>query len=130
MLQSKLFTKTQKEAPSDEVSRNAELLIRGGYISKEMAGVYNFLPLGVRVLNKVISIIKDEMNMIGGQEIFMSSLQRKELWERTGRWDDSVVDNWFKTNLKDGAQLGLGFTHEEPISNMMEQFVSSYRELL
>ena len=129
MLQSKLFTKTQKEAPSDEVSRNAELLIRGGYISKEMAGVYNFLPLGLRVLNKVISIIKDEMNMIGGQEIFMSSLQRKELWERTGRWDDSVVDNWFKTNLKDGAQLGLGFTHEEPISNMMEQFVSSYREL-
>ena len=93
MLQSKLFTKTQKEAPSDEVSRNAELLIRGGYISKEMAGVYNFLPLGLRVLNKVISIIKDEMNMIGGQEIFMSSLQRKELWERTGRWDDSVVDN-------------------------------------
>ncbi|KND48917.1 MAG: prolyl-tRNA synthetase [Parcubacteria bacterium C7867-005] len=129
MRQSQFFTKTRKEAPADEVSKNAQLLIRGGFINKEMSGVYDFLPLGLRVLNKIINIIRDEMNMIGGQEIFMSALQRKELWERTDRWSDEKVDNWFKTNLKDGAELGLAFTHEEPISNMLEQFVSSHKDL-
>ncbi len=129
MLQSQLFTKTRREAPADEVSKNAQLLIRGGYINKEMAGVYDFLPLGLRVLNKIIGIIREEMNALGAQEIFMSSLQRKELWERTDRWSDENVDAWFKTKLKDGAELGLGFTHEEPISNMLEQFVSSYKDL-
>lgn len=137
MKQSQLFTKTRKEAPSDEVSKNAELLIRGGYIYKEMAGAYALLPLGLRVVNKIINIIREEMNAIGGQEISMTALQRKELWEKSGRWSDDVVDNWFKTNLKsdadaDGArgkEVGLGFTHEEPIANMLEQFVSSYKDL-
>jgi len=129
MRQSQLFTKTRREAPADEISQNAILLTRGGFISKEMAGVYNFLPLGLRVLNKIVGIIREEMNALGGQEIFMSALQRKELWERTDRWSDENVDAWFKTKLKDGAELGLGFTHEEPISNMLEQFVSSHKEL-
>ncbi len=137
MRQSKLFTKTRKEAPADEVSKNAELLIRAGYIHKEMAGVYDYLPLGLSVLKKIENIIREEMNAIGGQEIFMSALQRKEIWERTGRWSDDVVDNWFKTKLKtdsdsDGSnskEVGLGFTHEEPVSSMLEQFVSSYKEL-
>lgn len=129
MLQSRLFTKTRKEAPKDEVSKNAQLLIRAGFISKEMAGAYNYLPLGLRVLNKIINIIREEMNSLGGQEINMSSLQRKEVWERTDRWSDEKVDNWFKTNLKDGAEVGLAFTHEEPISSMLEQFVSSYKDL-
>jgi prolyl-tRNA synthetase len=128
MKQSQLFTKTRKEVPADEVAKNAQLLVRAGYINKEMAGVYDYLPLGLRVLNKIIGIIREEMNAIGGQEIFMSSLQRKELWERSGRWSDEVVDNWFKTKLKDGGDVGLGFTHEEPISNMLEQFVSSYKD--
>lgn len=129
MRQSQLFAKTRKEAPKDEVSKNAELLIRAGYINKEMSGVYDFLPLGLRVLNKIINIIREEMNALGGQEINMSSLQRKDVWERTNRWSDDVVDNWFKTNLKDGAEVGLAFTHEEPISNMLEQYVSSYKDL-
>ncbi|MEK7135356.1 MAG: aminoacyl--tRNA ligase-related protein [Patescibacteria group bacterium] len=129
MRQSQLFTKTRREAPADEVSKNAILLTRAGFINKEMAGVYDFLPLGLRTLNKVMGIIREEMNKIGGQEIFMSSLQRKELWERTGRWNDQNVDVWFKTHLKEGAELGLGFTHEEPISNMLEQFVSSHKDL-
>lgn len=129
MRQSQLFTKTRREAPADEISQNAILLTRGGFISKEMAGVYNFLPLGLRVLNKIVGIIREEMNALGGQEIFMSALQRKELWERTDRWSDENVDAWFKTKLKDGAELGLGFTHEEPISNMLEQFVSSHKDL-
>src|SRR3990167_3838425 len=129
MKQSTLFTKTRREAPADEISKNAILLTRAGFINKEMAGVYDFLPLGLRTLNKIISIIREEMNALGAHEIFMSSLQRKELWQRTDRWDDKSVDTWFKTNLKDGGELGLGFTHEEPISNMLEQFVSSYKDL-
>lgn len=129
MKQSQLFTKTRREAPADEVSKNAILLTRAGFINKEMAGVYDFLPLGLMVLNKIIGIIREEMNKLGGQEIFMSSLQRKELWEKTDRWSEENVDVWFKTKLKEGSELGLGFTHEEPISNMLEQFVSSYKDL-
>ena len=129
MRQSQLFTKTRREAPADEVSKNAILLTRAGFIHKEMAGVYDFLPLGLRVLNKIIGIIREEMNSLGAEELFMSSLQRKEIWERTDRWGDEKVDNWFKTKLKDGAELGLGFTHEEPITNMLPQFISSYKDL-
>ncbi len=129
MRQTQLFTKTKKEAPTDEVSRNAELLIRAGFIDKEMAGVYNFLPLGQAVVKKIENIIREEMNAIGGQEITMSSLQNKETWEKTNRWSDEVVDNWFKTKLKNETELGLGFTHEEPITNMLKGFISSYRDL-
>ena len=104
---SALFTKTRKEEPQDEVSKNAKLLIRAGYIHKEMAGVYDFLPLGLRTLNKIINIIREEMNAIGAQEVLMSSLQRKELWETTNRWSDDIVDVWFKTKMKNDSTLGL-----------------------
>ncbi len=129
MLQSKLFTKTQKEAPSDEVSRNAELLIRAGYIYKEMAGVYTFLPLGLRVLNNITKIVREEMNAIGGQEMLLSALQDRSLWEKTDRWSDDMVDNWFKTELKAGGTTGLGITHEEPLTRIMSEYISSYRDL-
>lgn len=129
MKQSQLLSKTRKEAPKDEVSKNAELLIRAGFIHKEMAGVYSFLPLGLRVLNKVNNIIRKEMNAIGGQEIFLTTLQDKELWEKTGRWDDAVVDNWFKTKLKSETELGLGFTHEEPLTALMKNHIRSFRDL-
>src|SRR5580658_2138334 len=97
MRQSELFTKTRKTAPKDEVAKNAQLLIRAGFIHKEMAGVYAYLPLGLRVVEKIKSIVRQEMNAIGGQELIMTALQRKELWERTHRWDDEVVDVWFKS---------------------------------
>ena len=129
MKQSKLFTKTQKFAPKDEVSKNAQLLIRAGFVHKEMAGVYSFLPLGWRVMEKIMQIIREEMNAIGGQEVFLTSLQKKETWSKANRWDDEVVDNWFKTELKNGTKLGLAFTHEEVITAMMKSFVSSYKEL-
>src|SRR3989344_116753 len=129
MRQSKLFTKTRKEAPADEVSRNAEFLIRGGFIHKEIAGVYTYLPLGLRVIEKLKNIIREEMNAIGGQEISMTTLQDKELWEKTGRWSDDVVDCWFKTKLKNDTELGLGCSHEEPLSVMLTNFVNSYRDL-
>jgi prolyl-tRNA synthetase len=79
MLQSKLFTKTKKDTPSDEISKNAQLLLRAGFIEKEMAGVYTFLPLGLKVLNNIIEVIRREMNNIGGQEIYLSALQDIEL---------------------------------------------------
>lgn len=129
MKQSKLFTRTSKDFPKDEVSKNAQLLIKAGFINKEMAGVYSFLPLGLRVLNKINNIIRDEMNKVGGQEIFMTVLQSRDTWEKTNRWSDEVVDNWFKTGLKNKTELGMAFTHEEPITNLMKKFVSSYKDL-
>src|SRR3989338_1066426 len=104
MTQSKLFTKTRREAPADEVAKNAQLLVRAGYIHKEMAGVYSYLPLGLRTLNNIVQIIREEMNAIGGQELVMTALQDKELWSRTDRWDDDKVDNWFKTSFKRGGE--------------------------
>jgi prolyl-tRNA synthetase len=126
MKQSQLFTKTRKEAPKDEVSKNAELLIRAGYVHKEMAGVYSYLPLGLRTLRKIENIIREEMDAIGGQEVFMTALQDPALWGKTDRWDSDI---WFKTKLKSGADLGLGFTHEEAITNIMTSHISSYKDL-
>lgn len=129
MLQSKLFSKTRKQAPSEEVSKNAQLLIRAGYIYKEMAGVYAYLPLGLRVLEKIKNIVREEMNAVGGQEIIMTSLQRKELWEKTDRWSDKNVDVWFKSKLQAGGDLGFAWSHEEPITDMMKNYVTSFRDL-
>ena len=129
MRQSQLFTRTQKENPADEVSKNAQLLIRGGYIYKEMAGVYSMLPLGYRVMEKIVGIVKDEMDAIGGVQMKTSILQNKEVWEQTGRWSDDVVDNWFKTTLKNGTEVGLSFTNEEAYSSIVKSFVSSYKDL-
>ncbi|MFA5838852.1 MAG: aminoacyl--tRNA ligase-related protein [Candidatus Paceibacterota bacterium] len=129
MLQSKLSTKTKREGPKDEVSKNAELLTKGGFIFKEMAGVYSYLPLGLRVLTKINNIIREEMDAIGGQELFLSALQDKGLWEQTDRWSDEVVDIWFKTKLKNGSEAGLGFTHEEPLTRIMKEHISSYKDL-
>ena len=139
MRQSELFTKTRKEAPKDEVAKNAQLLIRAGYIHKEMAGVYSYLPLGLRVLNNLIQIIREEMNAIGGQEIFLSALQSPTLWKKSDRWRDDAIDVWFKTRLaaesgsasggKDGGELGLATTHEEPLTALMTEYVQSYKDL-
>ncbi len=129
MKQSQLFTKTRREPPSDEVAKNAQLLIRAGYIHKEMAGVYAYLPLGLRVLNNVSRIIREEMNAIGGIEIQMTALQDKEKWVKSNRWDDAVVDVWFKTALKNDAQLGLGFTHDEALIDILKNYIASYKDL-
>jgi prolyl-tRNA synthetase len=129
MRRSQLFIKTRHESPADEEALNAQLLIRAGYIHKEMAGVYSYLTLGKRVLDNIANIIREEMNAIGGNEVLMSTLQNKELWEATGRWDDKKVDNWFKTKLANGTEVGIGLSHEEPLTNALKQFVSSYKDL-
>ena len=123
------FTKTLREAPADEVALNAQLLIRAGFVYKVMAGSYVYTPLGLKVLENIKQIVREEMNAIGGQELIMTALQRKETWEGTGRWDDEVVDVWFKTRLKDDTEIGLAWSHEEAIIEMMKQYVKSYKDL-
>lgn len=126
---SHLFTKTLKQAPADEVAKNAQLLIRAGFVYKEMAGVYAYLPLGLKVLENIKQIVREEMNAIGSNELIMTTLQRREVWEKTTRWSDEVVDVWFKTRLKDDTEVGLGWSHEEPIVEMMKNYVQSYKDL-
>ena len=129
MRMTQLFTKTSKTVPADETAKNAQLLIQAGYVYKIMAGVYAYTPLGLRVLENIKRIVREEMNAVGGQELIMSSLQPKEVWEATTRWDDEVVDVWFKTKLKDDTELGLAWSHEEAIMEMMRQFIESYKDL-
>ncbi len=126
---SQLFTKTTKTVPAGEVAKNAQLLMKAGFIHKEMAGVYSYLPLGLRVLRNIKQIVREEMDAIGGQEIIMTALQSKELWQSTDRWDDKKVDIWFKSKLQNGTEVGFGWSHEEPITAMMKNHVNSYRDL-
>ncbi len=126
---SQSFSKTTKTIPADEKATNARLLIRAGFINKEMAGVYAYLPLGLRVIENIKTIVREEMNGLGASELLMSSLQPKETWEITGRWDDKVVDVWFKSKLKNGTDVGFGWSHEEALMVMMGKFAKSYRDL-
>ncbi|MEK7574322.1 MAG: proline--tRNA ligase [Patescibacteria group bacterium] len=128
MRQSKLFFKTQKEYPKDEISLNARLLIRANFIDKLMAGVYSFLPLGWRVHKKIENIIREEINAIAGQEVFLPALQPKTIWEKTGRWD-KMEPPLFKFQDQHEKDLALGSTHEEVITDLVGRFVNSYRDL-
>ena len=126
---SKTFIKTLRTAPKDEIATNGALLTRAGYIHKEMAGVYDYLPLGLRVIENIKSVIREELNKLGCEEIQMSALQNPEPWEKTGRFSDQEVDIWFKTELASGGKLGLAPTHEEPITTMLKSYISSYKDL-
>lgn len=127
MKYSKLFGKTVKEAPKDELAINAQLLIQAGFIRKEVSGVYNFLPLGLRVLNKISNIIREEMNNSGAQELLLVSLQNKESWEKTGRWNS--FDALFKVKSRYDFEYALGPTHEEVLVPLVNNSVNSYRDL-
>lgn len=126
---SQLFTKTRREAPRDEEAISAQLLLRAGFIHKQMAGAYIMLPLGLKTLNNIIGIIRDEMKKAGGQEVTMTALQPPELWQKTNRWDDKQVDVWFRTQLHNKTELGLAFTHEEPLTALMAENINSHRDL-
>ncbi len=127
MKQTKLFTKTIKELPKDETSYNAQALLRAGFIDKLAAGVYSFLPLGWRVINKIQGIIREEMMAIDGQEINMPSLAPKENWQATGRWE--TLDVLFKLAGSDDKEYVLNPTHEEVVTPLAKKFIYSYREL-
>ncbi|MFH0803965.1 MAG: proline--tRNA ligase [Candidatus Tagabacteria bacterium] len=124
---SQFFFKTVKETPKDEVSLNAKLLTRAGFIQKLSAGVYSYLPLGLRVLNKIENIIREEMNNIAGQELLMPALHPKEIWEESGRW--KTADYLYKLKDRQGKEYALGATHEEVISDIARKYISSYRDL-
>jgi len=126
MRQSQLFTKTSKTAPKDEEAVNAQLLIRAGFIRKLSAGVYSYLPLGWRVIEKINQIIREEMNAIGAQELLMPSLISKEYWEKSGRWGTKVG---YEFKAPTGEEFGLGWTHEEVITHIATNFISSYQDL-
>ena len=127
MRQSVLFTKTNKESPKDEMSINARILIQAGFIDKLTAGVYTYLPLGLRVIKKIEQVIREEMNNIGGQEILMPSLNPRSNWEQTDRWDN--FDALFKLRGVDGKDYTLAPTHEEVVVPLVQKHVFSYKEL-
>ncbi len=127
MRQSKLFTKTQKDIPKDEVSKSAILLQRAGFLDKLHAGVYTYLPLGFLVLKKIESIIREEMLAIGAQEILMPALHPKKMWEITKRWES--MDDLYKLKDISGREFALGPTHEEIVVPLVKKFVSSYKDL-
>lgn len=126
---SKTFIKTLRSAPKDETAINGAYLVRAGYVHKEMAGVYDYLPLGLRVLENIKNIIRDELNKLGCEEVLMAALQNPEPWEKSGRWQSEKVDIWFKTEVSSGGMLGLAPTHEEPMVNMMKSYITSYKDL-
>lgn len=128
MKQSQLFGKTRKDISSEEHSINAELLARAGFVEKQMAGVYNYLPLGLRVLRKIENVIRQEMDAIGGQEILMPALQSKELWSQTGRWAE-LEPIMYQFNDHHGSAVGLGTTHEEVVTDIVKKHLSSYKDL-
>ena len=127
MRQSKLFTKTKREDPKDEISKNAKLLLRAGFVHKEMAGVYSYLPFGIRVLRKIEQIIREEMNAIGGQELTMATLHPSEPWKQTGAWDS--VDVLFKIQSRTEKEYALGQSEEEIVTPIVKEYVDSYKDL-
>jgi len=125
---SQLFSKTEKQAPKDETSANAQFLERGGFVYKNNAGIYTFLPLGWTVIQKIAQIIREEMRAIGGQEIFMPALVDKRYMEATGRWDVDVAFEVRGKKEKE-ARFTLGWSHEEIITEIASKYISSYKDL-
>src|SRR3989344_1091030 len=128
MKQSQLFTKTLKNLSADEQSVNAQLLERGGFVYKNSAGIYTQMPLGWRVIQKIANIIREEMNVIGGQEMLMPALHDKHYLKATGRWDVDVVFKIFEGPGKD-PQFNISWTHEEIMSEIASKYVNSYKDL-
>jgi prolyl-tRNA synthetase len=125
---SKLFGKTLRQAPAEAESISHQLLLRAGMIAQEAAGIYSYLPLGWRVLKKIESIIREEMDKAGGQELMLPVLQPFELWQQSGRYVSFGKSLFTLTDRKEHT-LALGPTHEEVITDLVHRYVQSYREL-
>jgi prolyl-tRNA synthetase len=121
------FTKTIREAPADETAKNAQLLIRAGYVHKTMAGVYSYLPLGLRMINKIENIVRKNLNAIGGQEILMNSLHPKEWWVTTNRWEN--VDILFKVKSQTDKEYAIACSHEEQVTPILSTYINSWKDL-
>ena len=127
MLQSKLFTKIERNAPKDEATVNAQLLTRAGFVSKLMAGTYSYLPLGLRVLRNIENIVREEMDAIGGEEVSMAMLHPKSIWKTTGGWDN--IDVLFKLKSRTDKEYALGQSEEEVVTPLVMKYVTTYKDL-
>lgn len=126
MRQSQFFVKTSKNAPRDEIAANAKLLIRGGFIRKMSAGVYAYLPLALRVLNKINSVVREEINAIGAEEMLMPALIAREYWQKSKRWHTGIAYEFVSPF---GDEFGLGWTHEEVVTAIATHYINSYQDL-
>ena len=127
MKQSELFTRIERHAPKDETTTNAELLARGGFVQKLMAGVYSYLPLGLRVLRNIEEIVREEMNAIGGEEVLMPQIHPKANWKTTGGWDK--IDVLFKVKSRTDKEYALGQSEEEIVTPLVMRYVQTYKDL-
>jgi len=128
MLYSRALIPTVKEAPADAANASHTLLVRGGYIRKVGAGMYDFLPLGLRVLRKIEGIVREEMNRASAQEILMPALLPKEFFAETGRWD-LYGDTLFRLKDRKGGEFHLGPTHEEIVTDIARREIKSWRDM-
>lgn len=127
MRQSELFTRTLRESPKDEEAFNAQLLTRAGFVEKLMAGVYSYLPLGLRVLRNIERIVREEMDRVGGQEVLMPTLHPKTIWETTGGWGS--IDVLFKIKSRTEKEYALGQSEEEVVTPLVMKRVNTYEDL-
>jgi prolyl-tRNA synthetase len=128
MRYSHLFIPTLKEAPGDAEAVSHKLMVRAGYVRQLAAGLYIYLPLGIRVMEKINRIIREEMNAIGGQEVAMPVLNPAEVWQQTGRWD-TIGDEMFRLKDRGGRDMCLAMTHEETMTWLAAHDIRSYRDL-
>lgn len=128
MRQSQLFCKTKKEAPKEAESVSHKLLTRGDFIEQTISGVYRFLPLGLKVLEKIEFIINEEMRILGAQKLYLPALQNKNLWLETGRWQ-TIDPPLFKFEDRHQKETALGSTHEEEITDIFRRRIRSYQDL-
>ncbi len=127
--QSRLLTKSRKDISKDEVSVNAQLLERAGFVNKLAAGIYSYLPLGLKVLTKIEAIVREEMNGTGAEEVLMPAMAPKSVWDVAGRWTKPGTEVQFQMKDNGGRDFGLGFSHEEIVTPLVSQFVRSYRDV-
>jgi prolyl-tRNA synthetase len=124
---SELFIPTLREAPADAEVASHKFLVRAGYIRQLAAGIYSYLFLGQRSLHKIMHVVRQEMDTIG-QEFFLPALHPREIWEASGRWA-LIGDNMFRLKDRKGAELALGFTHEEVMTDIARKELRSYKQL-
>ncbi len=128
MKMSKMYMPTLREVPSDAEIPSHQLLLRAGMIRQLVSGIYSYLPLGYRVIRKIEQIVREEMDSAGSQELLMSAIQPRELWEATNRWEDFGPEMW-KVKDRNNREFCLGPTHEEYFTNLIKDEIKSYKQL-
>src|SRR5881227_2757564 len=125
---SQCFIPTLREDPADAEVVSHKLLLRAGVVRQLSAGIYSYLPLGQRIALRVMQILREEMNRIGGQEFYLPALHPAELWQESGRWS-AIGDDMFRLKDRKGADLCLGMTHEEIFTSIARNEMRSYKQL-